>query len=372
MPASWFRQKKSSILFLLLLLALISIGPVHAQVVAAIHVEPPASILEIGDTASVTILIEDASDVYGFQLRLTFNPAVIQLLDADDSRPGVQVQPGEFLPEEQGFIVVNEANNETGELNYAMTLLAPAEPALGNGSLIAFDMEAVAEGSSDVYINDVLLSSIDGVVLPTTVSHGQVFVGNGDPPPFGTPIPTSPPATPTAQATPTATGTGSTETPAPTSTTTATPQEEETITRPAGTRDGSPTSTAETAVTASITPGQGSGSESTRPAHVTPTESLPQQDRTQTATKVALAAAGTQIGQAPEQTQASSADQNIDITTAIAGLPESTPIGSEADVAQAETMGQDADITSVVVLLIGLVLAAGVLVIWLRRRIKVS
>ena len=64
----------------------------------------------------------------------------------------LQILAGDFLALDEGFVAANEANNETGQLSYALTLLAPAEPASGSGTLVEFEVEALETGSIDLLL----------------------------------------------------------------------------------------------------------------------------------------------------------------------------------------------------------------------------
>ena len=63
-------------------------------------------------------------------------------------------------------MAANVANNDIGQLSYAQTLLFPAEPASGSGTLIEFEVEALETGSSDLLFDTVILASPEGGQLP--------------------------------------------------------------------------------------------------------------------------------------------------------------------------------------------------------------
>jgi len=67
-------------------------------------------------------------------------------------------------------------DNQKGEITYAFTLLAPAPAVSGDGSLIKFEVLAVAQGWSTMEL-DTILASPDGMALSIDIHNGQVNVG---------------------------------------------------------------------------------------------------------------------------------------------------------------------------------------------------
>jgi hypothetical protein len=169
---------------------------IAAQSPTLVHLEPAEVLLPVGETTRLTIGIAGATDLFGLELYLVYDPAVIQVLDDDAGREGVQLTPGDMLDPVRGFMVINAADNEAGELAYAMTLLAPAEAVSGDGILATFDIQALSNGTSPLILS-AILASADGAALPVTVEGGQVTVGDGE-------------ASETPAQTPTATAAGAT------------------------------------------------------------------------------------------------------------------------------------------------------------------
>jgi len=82
----------------------------------------------------VPLRVEDARNLYAVDVRYQFDPTRLQVVDADPARPGIQLTVGAFLPEPH-FIAINAADNTTGEVRFAATLLRPAAPLNGSGVL---------------------------------------------------------------------------------------------------------------------------------------------------------------------------------------------------------------------------------------------
>jgi hypothetical protein len=154
--------------FALLCIAIIlcGSGQLQAQDTAVVLLEPQTLSLDQGQISSVVVRIEEAANVYGVQLELSFDAGKIKVLDGDEAQTGVQITPGDFLTLDEGFVAVNEVNNETGQLSYALTLLFPAEPASDSGTLVEFEVEALETGSSDLLLGTLILASPEGAELP--------------------------------------------------------------------------------------------------------------------------------------------------------------------------------------------------------------
>ncbi len=166
------------VLVLLILLVITFFLPdtARSQSRILVAVEPADLDLNPGKTSMVSVRVEGASEFYGIEIRLRYDPKVIQIQDADPNQTGVQVSAGDLFEENQGFLVRNQTDNQQGELVYAFTLLAPAPPMTGSGTLIAFEVVGVADGNSDLELN-VILASPDGVALPLEQQSGHITVG---------------------------------------------------------------------------------------------------------------------------------------------------------------------------------------------------
>jgi hypothetical protein len=192
---------------LLLLITFICTGQLHAQDPAVVLLQTQFPTLNQGQTGTVLVQIEGASDVFGVQIDLTFDASRIKVIDENEAKPGVQILAGDFLIANEGFEAVNEANNEDGRLQYAYTRLAPAEPVSGSGTLFEFQIEALQPGPVDIQFGQAIVASPLGEELPvqleiSTQGSGAIFVPNDTPsaPAGTTAISTMNPPTSTAVA----------------------------------------------------------------------------------------------------------------------------------------------------------------------------
>ncbi len=212
---------------LALCLALWPAAPAWAQAQAAI-VRPQPSVLEIGQgqVETLDILLENAQDVYGIDVRASFDPAVVEVVDADPSRDSVQMTPGSFLKPD--FMVRNVADNAAGTLQYVITQINPSEPVTGTGVILSVQFRGKLLGQqSELTIGFVEIADRHGVKLSVQGQNGRLAVVQPKPPtpapvPSATPAPPASPTTlPTRTALPVRADTPTVPTPAAAATTVA-------------------------------------------------------------------------------------------------------------------------------------------------------
>jgi len=166
----------------LLALALLVWGaPATAQSGAAmLRVEPESLSLTAGQTQTVAIVIEDAAEVYGIDVRAGFDPALVEIVDADPARDGVQMTAGVFP--QPDFVALNAADNSAGALRYAVTQVNPTPPASGGGAVVTFQVLGRANGVSPLRLTLVEMANRSGELLPVTTRDGAITVTGGQPP----------------------------------------------------------------------------------------------------------------------------------------------------------------------------------------------
>lgn len=95
---------------------------------------------------TVDIVAMNVADLYGAEVKLRYDPTDLTVQDADPDREGVQIIGGQLLSVDQGFVVANQADNEAGTVTYAITLLNPAPPIDGTGTLATVTFEKLKAG----------------------------------------------------------------------------------------------------------------------------------------------------------------------------------------------------------------------------------
>ncbi|HLF25998.1 MAG TPA: cohesin domain-containing protein [Anaerolineae bacterium] len=137
----------------------------------------------------MSIVLENAQDVYGIDVRARFDPAVIEIVDADPDSAGIQMIPGSFP--QPDFLVRNTADNQAGTLQYVTTQVNPTLPVKGSGLVFSIQVRGKALGQSAVVsIEFVEIADRRGNTLPVDSLNSTVTVVSPKPP---TVTPTAPP-----------------------------------------------------------------------------------------------------------------------------------------------------------------------------------
>lgn len=220
------------------LLTLIALVLSSDATAAVVRVVPATQQINVGEQTTVDVRVENVSNFWGVQVRLRFNPTVLQVVDADPAVDGVQVEYGDFPPPVTGqtYVARRSADNKTGEVLYAATLIYGTAPLSGSGTICRITFIAIANGTSPLALDEVILVDSNTHAIPATSTSGHIQVGEAPPRFVYLPVvrvgypPITPTYTPTR--TPTATRT-STPTPSPTFTVGPSPTASETPTNTA-------------------------------------------------------------------------------------------------------------------------------------------
>lgn len=153
-----------------------------AQTSARVYIQPQSLALALGDRALSTVQVDDVANMFGFELHLAFDPSRVQIVDGNPDASGIQLQPGDMFTVGDGFLVANQVDNELGTAVFAFSLMAPAPPMSGAGTLVQFEVQAIAAGASDLLLEQTILASPDGEALPFVAQNSSVVVEGEDEP----------------------------------------------------------------------------------------------------------------------------------------------------------------------------------------------
>ena len=112
-----------------------------------------------GKTLKVDVMAENVTDLYGMEFSIKYDPSVLAVKDAIADQDGVQVQPGEFLPVAQGFVVANKAEATDGTITLAVTLLNPAPAVSGSGALAHLSFDVLSDKAANLEITQLNMVS---------------------------------------------------------------------------------------------------------------------------------------------------------------------------------------------------------------------
>lgn len=207
----------------------------HAAPSGSLAMNPTTVSADIGDTFAITLDVVGGLNVHEVHLGITYNQAVLQVIDASAGTPGTQVLPGPFPGDDAtGAVLQNTVGSGIVNYQYALDGSATVD---GDGTVATVQFVAIANGNANLAWSARIIEDAAGVSLTAPGSAAIVVIGGA--------------ATPTATAEPTDTPVpAATDTPVPSATATATVA---TTSTPAGTATGTPTRTPTVAGTSTVT-----------------------------------------------------------------------------------------------------------------------
>jgi hypothetical protein len=153
-------------LILTVVALLVSSAPIAtAQTVTTVYLNPSTVSLAVGQEQDVQIKVTGAADWYGVDMRLAYNPAVVQVVSVTR---GVIPMPG--------WVLWERYDNVAGIAYYVMTQLNPQLPANGDGVIVTVRLKGIAPGSTALVFVNSQVASRDGFLIPVTTSGGQATV----------------------------------------------------------------------------------------------------------------------------------------------------------------------------------------------------
>lgn len=152
----------STVTVLIVLLA--GIAPVHAQIV--LRFSPPDTTIAPDGDGQLSIMLDEAIDVRTIDIRISFDPTVIQSLGGTGGQLFTQAGFQLF----QGF-----EESAPGEW-YGFTVVIGADDyVFGPGELFTWDFEALAEGVSAITDVQTYMAAGDGTWYSETIIDGTTI-----------------------------------------------------------------------------------------------------------------------------------------------------------------------------------------------------
>jgi LysM repeat protein len=137
----------------------------------------PADVtLACDQTARVDIRINNVEDLYGIDVKVSFDADVVEVVDANASMPGVQVSPGNMpdVAGGQGLVQVNSVDVSGGTISYAAIRLNPAAPQSGSGIIASVTFKGKGTGTGAVEIVSGVLSDQTARPIAAELVGGQI------------------------------------------------------------------------------------------------------------------------------------------------------------------------------------------------------
>ena len=171
------------------------VSSAFAQSSTQVKLVPGEAVISVEQTIEMTVQVEDIANLYGVEIFITFNPNLLEVVDADPNKPGTQITTGDFLS--GGMEGANAVAD--GRIEYIMQQVSPNPPSNGGGVLARITFKGIGSGQADIRIDDLFLSDQDGNGIGCSFLGSQITVHAGSvdgpsPTPFS---PTAVPATST-------------------------------------------------------------------------------------------------------------------------------------------------------------------------------
>lgn len=158
---------------------------VPATAGAIVRPDPLVSTVPVGGTFTVTLYVEDVQGLYGVDVRLSFDTAILQVVDAAPATAGIQIAPlNTFL--QPDFVVRRKACNGVdptdadctgpGLVWYAATQVSPSEAVSGSGPLAAVTFRRIQPGDTVLKVIHHELVTRQGGSIPSETRDGLVVM----------------------------------------------------------------------------------------------------------------------------------------------------------------------------------------------------
>ena len=147
--------------------------------VSTVSISPPDETIGCDETITLDVRINDVQGLYGVDFRISYDPSIVEVVDASGEAVGVQIAPGTFpdVGGGAGLIQINSVDTGSGVVSYAATLINPSPPEPGTSGVAAqITFKGVAAGSSDIAFVSVMLSDQPARPLEATPIDGRLTV----------------------------------------------------------------------------------------------------------------------------------------------------------------------------------------------------
>jgi hypothetical protein len=147
---------------------------------ARLSVVPSYKEIPRGGTGTTEVQVADVSNLYGVQFRMSFDPDVAQVVDADPNTAGVQMGMGSLFSGKDHYVARNTVNNTTGVGEFVVTLVAPAIPITGSGTLAVINWQGRNVGQSPITLTLTGLAPASQPICHT-IENGRIQVISSGP-----------------------------------------------------------------------------------------------------------------------------------------------------------------------------------------------
>ena len=136
--------------------------------VARLRFDPPTLALQPGQTATVSVAVDNVKDLFSIPLLIKYDPAVVEIQE---------VQHGGFLSEgSQEIAVVQRIDKEQGQAIISATRQPNTQGANGSGTLLGIVVKGIAAGPSNLSIVQVNAKDSRQAPIPLVTAEASIQV----------------------------------------------------------------------------------------------------------------------------------------------------------------------------------------------------
>ncbi|MBN1305528.1 MAG: hypothetical protein JXA13_13905 [Anaerolineales bacterium] len=133
---------------------------------------------KVGEVVIVKIEIRNTPLISGSDVRLVYDPQMLEVIDADESQAGVQFVPGDFIDPEKSFVVQSNVNTQAGVIDYALALVNPAPPVRGKGLLMQVTFRTRTAGRTTILISEGMFGAQSGETINPELDSVEIQISS--------------------------------------------------------------------------------------------------------------------------------------------------------------------------------------------------
>jgi len=149
------------------------------QASTTLQLVPRTVQLDVNSTTVLDLAVTQVTGLYGVEVHLRFDPDILEIVDADPTNDGVQLETGTFPAPD--FVALNRVDNRAGTIDYAVTQLSPREPREGSGVVAHIAVRAKRPSTTQIEIERFILTDTSAGAIDAVGENGQIEVRQNRP-----------------------------------------------------------------------------------------------------------------------------------------------------------------------------------------------
>jgi len=141
---------------IVMVVAVIMSVSIQAQSDTIMAVQADVTAVETGQYYTVSVILRDAVDVWQVNAELAYDPALLYVVGTVSGQP---MTAGDFFGEKPSLIVRNGIS--AGRVVYTQSLVAPADPHDGNGTVATFQIYPLSAGTAQIRFTSADLTKVN-------------------------------------------------------------------------------------------------------------------------------------------------------------------------------------------------------------------